>query len=208
MLEVLGARSEMVQRIHHDRIDPVMLERYGFGPARLEHSFRATYEAVCEELRLPMIAELAEQCAEFGRGVAGTPPLFEGALVALERLSRRFRTVVYTQARNRVYQSRCVQEAGVSAVVGPDAVHICDLKTVVAFRETLALLGVADLGRVWMVGNSIRSDVNPALEAGANAILIEVAEPWEFDLVEPVSNDFVRVRTFSEAVDYLLRLDG
>jgi putative hydrolase of the HAD superfamily len=81
------------------------------------------------------------------------------------------------------------------------------MKTVVAFRETLAVLGVADPGGVWMVGNSIRSDINPALEAGARAILVEVAEPWEFDLVEPVSDDFVRVRTFPDAVDFLLQLE-
>ncbi|MEX2281034.1 MAG: HAD family hydrolase [Gemmatimonadota bacterium] len=207
-LEALGATADLIQRIHHDRIDPLMLERYGLGPARLEHSFRATYEAVCLELGLPVDEEVAERCMELGRAVAGTPPILEGALTALERLARQFRTVVYTQAGNRDYQTRCVQEAGVSDVAGLEAVHICELKTVVAFRETLELLGVTDVERVWMVGNSIRSDINPALEAGANAILVEVAEPWEFDLVEPVSNDFVRARTFSEAVDFLLRLDG
>ena len=207
VLDSLGAAADVIQRIHHDQIDPVMLDRFGLGPERLEHSFRATYEAVCRELGRPISDELAEQCAQLGRTVAGTPPILEGALAALERLSRRYRTVVYTQSGNRDYQSRCVQEAGVSNVVGLAAVHICPMKTVVAFRETLAVLGVADPSGVWMVGNSIRSDINPALEAGARAILVEVAEPWEFDLVDPVSNDFVRVRTFPDAVDFLLQLE-
>jgi FMN phosphatase YigB (HAD superfamily) len=55
-----------------------------------------------------------------------------------------------------------------------------------------------------MVGNSIRSDINPALEAGANAILVETADPWEYDLVDPHSDLFHRVATFPQAVDLLL----
>jgi putative hydrolase of the HAD superfamily len=208
LLGELGASAELAQQIHHERIDPEMLDRHGLGPGRLEHSFRATYEAVCAELGLTIDPIMSERCADLGRAVAGTPPLLEGALIALDRLARRYRTVVYTQARNRDYQLQCVQDAGIRDVVGADAVHICELKTVVAFRETLNLLGVPQVDGVWMIGNSIRSDINPALEAGANAILVEVADPWEFDLVEPVSNDFVRVRTFADAVDFLLRLDA
>ncbi|HEX6557911.1 MAG TPA: hypothetical protein VF021_00570, partial [Longimicrobiales bacterium] len=59
----------------------------------------------------------------------------------------------------------------------------------------------------WMVGNSMRSDINPALEAGANAIFVEVSDPWEFDLVDPVADTFHRVGTFGEAVDLLLGLN-
>jgi putative hydrolase of the HAD superfamily len=207
VLGELGASEDLAYRIHHDRVDPEMLERFGLGPGRLEHSFRATYEAVCSELgRLPDPVT-AEHCAQLGRTVAGTPPLLEGALHALERLAAHYRTVVYTQARDREYQLRCVHEAGVSGVVGLDAVHVCELKTAIAFRETISWLGISDPSGVWMVGNSIRSDINPALETGANAILVEVADPWEFDLVDPVSNDFVRVPSFPGAVDYLIGLN-
>jgi hypothetical protein len=34
--------------------------------------------------------------------------------------------------------------------------------------------------------------------------LVEVADPWEFDLVEPVSDAFHRVASFDEAVNLLL----
>jgi hypothetical protein len=45
-------------------------------------------------------------------------------------------------------------------------------------------------------------------EAGANAILVAVADPWEFDLVDPVSDAFQRVASFGDAVNLLLPLDG
>ncbi|MGH7472274.1 MAG: HAD family hydrolase [Longimicrobiales bacterium] len=202
-----GITAEMAQRIHHERVDPLMMERHGLGPFRLEHSFRATYEESCSELALPIVALVAEQCAALGRAVAGTPPPFDGALDALRTLCARHPTVIYTQAGDHDYQSRCVQEAGVAAIVGAHAVHICARKTVAAFRATLETFQVAHPAGVWMIGNSMRSDINPALEAGARAILVEMRDPWEFDLVEPVSHDYVRAASFVDAVNYLLRLD-
>jgi hypothetical protein len=52
----------------------------------------------------------------------------------------------------------------------------------------------------------MRSDINPALECGANAIFVEVDEPWEFDVVDPLHEEFFRVRSFPEAVDLLFSL--
>ena len=207
VLAELGASADLAQRVHHDQVDPLMMARHGLGPARLEHSFRATYELVCAELALPVEEAVAERCAHLGRTVAGTPPLIDGALEALQRLSRRYRTIVYTQSGDSEYQRRCVYEAGVAAIVGEHAVRICERKTVNAFLDTLSTHDVADPGSVWMIGNSIRSDVNPALQAGARAILVETADPWEFDQVEPFHSEFIRVNSFVAAVNYLLNQD-
>jgi putative hydrolase of the HAD superfamily len=58
----------------------------------------------------------------------------------------------------------------------------------------------------WMIGNSMRSDVNPALEAGANAILVDVEDPWHYDMVEPAFEHFHSAASFVEAVALLRRL--
>lgn len=203
----LGVAEHAAAQAHHDRIDQQLLEVHGLGPFRLEHSFRATYREVCREHGLSEDATVAEQCAAFGRAVAGTPPLFDGALAALECLCGRFQTVIYTQASDPEYQMGCVRDTGVLATVGPGAVHICRRKTVASFLETTALFGVQDPARVWMVGNSIRSDLNPALEAGARAILVEEVEPWSFDQVEPFSDAYVALPSFAAAVDHLIGLD-
>jgi putative hydrolase of the HAD superfamily len=206
LLNMAGIEEALARRIHHDHVEPLMLERHGLGPSRLEHSFRATYEALCQASGTDVDPVLAAECAEIGRSVYGTPPLFDGALDALRQLSGRYATVLYTQAADREYQMSCVQESGIRTLLGEAAVHISPRKTAESFREVLSTLGIDDPAGVWMVGNSIRSDINPALEVGAQAILVEVEEPWEFDLVDPVSHDFVRVRNFPEAVSYLLRL--
>jgi putative hydrolase of the HAD superfamily len=205
-LEAAGVAAADIVRLHHERVDAELVEVYGLGPARLEHSFRATYQAICRELGLAADPRVGESCADFGRTVAGTPPSFEGALPALQRLAARYPTVLYTQAADAAYQLACVRESGVTAVLGEDAIHVCARKTAAALSNVLERCG-ADPQRSWMVGNSVRSDVNPALEIGARAILVEAPEPWAFDVVEPISQEFVRRPSFASAVDFLLGLE-
>jgi putative hydrolase of the HAD superfamily len=204
LLSGLGFSEEEAHRVHHHEIDPGMRERFGLGPARLEHAFRATYEALCKATGLTVDEILAEQASAFGRVVAGPPPIFDGALDALGRLASQLPTVVYTQSGDHEYQLGCIRACGVLDIVPPERVTICEQKTTERFRHLIAEYGVDDPGTVWMIGNSMRADINPALEAGANAILIEQAEPWEHDVVDPFADHFHRAPTFSAAVDFLL----
>ncbi len=202
-LAELGFSEEGASEVHHERVERDMMRRYGLGPARLEHSFRETYMVLCEEAGSRPDGDVAAALAGLGRTVAGTPPAIDGAIDALRALAAEVPTVLYTQAGDADYQLGCVRETGVLEVLPAEHVRICPRKTAEAFREAVGHYGVP-AEEAWMVGNSIRSDVNPALAAGANAILIELDDPWEFDLVEPLSDGFVRVRSFPEAVRFLL----
>lgn len=199
-----GFDEDLVRRVHHDEVDAEMLGRFGLGPFRLEPSFRETYLRLCARAGLGPDLALADECAALGREVAGTPPCLDGAIEALGELARSVPTILYTQAGDPAYQLGCIREAGVLDVLRPEQVRICARKTPEEFRTTLDHYGVADPTAAWMIGNSMRADINPALVVGARAILVEVADPWEFDLVEPVSHEFVRVRSFPEAVGFLL----
>jgi putative hydrolase of the HAD superfamily len=203
-LVALGFDEARCRTLHHDVVDPGMMRRYGFGPNRLEHSFRETYLALCAERGGTPQPRVIRELEAIGRTVAGTPPLLDGALDALARLARRLPTVLYTQSGDAEYQLTCVSEAGVVDILGAERIHITARKTPEAFRQALDRFGVADPALAWMVGNSMRSDINPALAVGANAILVDVPEPWEFDMVEPVSPGFLRARSFGEAVAVLL----
>jgi putative hydrolase of the HAD superfamily len=193
-----------VYRVHHDEVDPQMRERYGFGPHRLEHSFRATYEALCGTCGQDVDDVLADHAARLGRSVAGPPPLLSGALDALHRLNRALPTALYTQAGDLDYQMGCVRACGILEIVPLERVVICAHKTPQQFERVLGSFAVEDPATVWMIGNSMRHDINPALQAGANAIFVEVADPWEFDVVPPLSDSFHTVPSFAAAVDLLL----
>lgn len=199
-----GFEEALVQRVHHDEVDAEMRQRYGLGPFRLEPSFRETYLRLCAYARSTPDPVVADECASLGHAVAGTPPLLEGALAALERLAATLPTAIYTQSGHPDYQLGCVRESGVLDIVPLERVRICRQKGAEEFRAALDHFGVADPAAACMVGNSLRSDINPALANGAGAILVEVEDPWEFDFAEPISDAFIRVRSFRHAVDHLL----
>ena len=204
LLAGAGFDRALVDRVHHHEVDPVMRERHGLGPQRMGAAFRETYRALCERTGRDASPELLRECARLGDAVAGTPPAIEGAMAALRRLAAALPTVVYTQSGDEAYQLGCLREAGALAAVGEARVRVVPLKTADALRATLADFDVPDPARACMIGNSIRSDINPALEIGARAILVEVDEPWQHDVVEPLRDGFHRVRRFSDAVGLIL----
>lgn len=204
LLRNAGFADDVAYDVLYNQVDPAMRAQYGLGPRRMEPAFVATYERLRELHDFPLDAELVARCAELGRSCFGPPPAFSGALDALRRLSSVRPTVVYTQSGDLEYQLECVRGAGVIEIVTEDRIRVCDRKDADMFVRTLSDYGVDNPEHAWMVGNSIRSDINPALEAGANAILVETNDPWEYDLVDPFSPHFHRVPSFPHAVDLLL----
>jgi putative hydrolase of the HAD superfamily len=167
LLQEAGFAKDIVYSVLYHEIDPVMRRRYGLGPRRMEPAFVATYERLCTVHGLTPNQELSARAAELGRSCYGAPAAFEGALHALQRLVAVHPTVIYTQSGEVEYQLSCIRGAGIVDIVNEDRVRVCERKDAVAFRDTLRWYGVADPATAWMIGNSMRSDINPALEAGA-----------------------------------------
>jgi len=71
-------------------------------------------------------------------------------------------------------------------------------KTEDTYRKLVGELGVAP-DTTWMVGNSPRSDINPAAAAGLGTVLIEKDRAWDYEEVPLKTNGrFHRVRRFDE----------
>jgi putative hydrolase of the HAD superfamily len=203
-----GFPEEEISHIHYEVVEPEMLVLFGMGPFRLEPSFRDTYVRLCVDGGRVPDPFVADECGVLGRDFMGNPPLLEGALEALGALAAHLPTVIYSQASHPAYQVGRMREAGVTEVLPEEKIHITNRKTRAAYEEALAHFDAPDPSRTLMIGNSLRSDINPALEAGAQAILVEPYEMWEYDVVPPVSDDFLRFTTFPEAVEHLLRNGG
>jgi putative hydrolase of the HAD superfamily len=56
-------------------------------------------------------------------------------------------------------------------------------KDAAAYRRLVAERGM-DRAVAWMIGNSPKSDVNPALEAGLNAVFVPHAHTWVLEKQE------------------------
>ena len=204
-LEEGGFSKEDSYRVHHEEVDPKLLLQYGMGPFRMEPSFRATYLRLCEEQRRLPNPEFADRCGALGRDFLGKPRVMEGSLEALETLAELVPTILFSQSAQVEYQMNRVRDAGVTRILHEDRIRIAERKTPESFQAALDHFGVKDSSRATMIGNSLRSDINPALTVGAGAILVEPYEMWHYDNVPPVSQDFLRFSTFPEAVDFICR---
>ena len=193
LLEEEGFPLEASHGVHYDEVDPVLLAKHGMGPFRMAPSFRQTYERLCAKEGREPDPDMAERCAGLGRDFLGRPKVMDGSLGSLLALSKKVPTVVFSQAAQIRYQMGRIRDAGVTEIIPEDRIRIVERKTAESFREVIHDYGVREPSRATMIGNSLRSDINPALTVGARAILVE----------PPVHEDFLRFDTFSEAVSYL-----
>jgi len=203
-LESEGFPPEESYRIHHEEVDPALLARYGMGPFRMEPSFRETYLRLCQRSGRSPDPRVTEECGRLGRDFLGHPKVMDGSLEALEVLARAVATALFSQAAQRDYQMGRILDSGIGGILPPDRIFVTERKTPESFLEALASLRVRDPARALMIGNSLRSDINPALTAGSRAILVEPYPMWHYDNVPPVSEDFHRFSSFPEAVAFLL----
>ena len=203
-----GFSREDCFKVHHEEVEPELLVLFGMGPFRLEPSFRDTYVRLCAKEGRTPDPEVAEACGALGRDFMGHPRVMDGVLDALAALVHHVPTVIYSQASHPDYQLGRIRDAGVTDVIPEDRIRITYRKTRETFLAALAHFRIPEPGRALMIGNSLRSDVNPALEAGAQAIMVEPYEMWHYDNVPPVSEDFLRFGTFPEAVAALVKNGG
>jgi putative hydrolase of the HAD superfamily len=203
-----GFARARAEHVHHDLVEPELLALFGMGPFRLEPSFRDTYLRLCHEDRRPPDRSVADECSALGRDFMGNPEVLDGALEALDALSSSHPTAIYSQASHPEYQRGRIARSGVAEILSEDRIVITAHKTPESLQRTLVSFGVPHPSEALMIGNSLRSDVNPALLLGVRAVLVEPYEMWYYDRVPPISDEFLRFTTFPEAVEYLLAGEG
>jgi putative hydrolase of the HAD superfamily len=103
-------------------------------------------------------------------------PLATGVPEVLEQLAVEFRLILLTQGDFQV-QERRLRDARLSPVFS--GVIVTERKQIHSFRTVLHEDG-RPASAAWSVGNSLPSDINPALQIGMNAIWI-AAPVWEHE---------------------------
>lgn len=156
-----AADIEAFQRAEDKR----MFETLGYSATRFAKSFENTFR-----MFVPGAADAQrEHVRSLALAVFEHPaPVDRDALQVLSELRGSHRLALITAGE------RWVQEKRVAAFPYRDMfqeIRIVERKTETVFRRITADLGIA-VRDLWVVGDSLRSDVMPALTAGLNAILI------------------------------------
>lgn len=163
------------------------LGAYGFGIKGFVLSMIETAVEVTGD-RVP--GTVIHEILDAGRDMLGHPiELLPHARDAVERLSDGFRLILITKG-DLLDQERKLAQSGLGDLF--DAVEIVSQKTPAVYARAFAAhADGAEAGL--MVGNSLKSDVIPALEAGAWGVHVPHEVTWELEHADrPAGHDRFR----------------
>jgi len=177
-VESLGCDRQATRRILRG-CEQEMVAVHGYGPG----GFVAALGLACERSLGrdgdEGTAALVARARSLGHPILSPPmvllPDVEVTLVALRPTSR----LVLVTKGDEATQMAKVQRSGLGPMF--DASYIVPEKSVHTYRRVAAELGLSPR-RTWMVGNSPKSDINPAVQAGLGAIFIPHGHTWEAEL--------------------------
>ena len=151
------------------------IRQHGYGVRSFGKSLEETYVKLAGHLaERSTVENIRYRVAELER----TPPnVLDGVVDTLAYLAERHRLILFTKGE-AAEQAGKVERSGLQMHF--DAIEIVPEKDVATYRTLVNRHHVVK-SRGWMVGNSPRSDINPALEAGLNAVFIPHLATWELE---------------------------
>jgi putative hydrolase of the HAD superfamily len=146
--------------------------KHGYGLHSFAHSLVATFEKLSVD---PVTPELHERIHSFAHQIADHPiEIMPGVAETLGYLADRHHVIMMTKG-NPVEQAGKVERSGLKEYFA--AVEIVPEKDEQCYRGAISKYGLqSDL--TWMVGNSPKSDINPALAAGLHAVFVPHGDTW------------------------------
>jgi putative hydrolase of the HAD superfamily len=162
---------EQVRQVLND-VERECIVTHGYGLHSFAHALMRTFERLSVE---PITPALHETIHGFAHAIAEHPiEIFEGVPETLHYLSGRHHLIMMTKG-NITEQSGKIDRSGLKDYFS--AVEIVAEKDPCTYRSVVQKYGLIH-DRTWMVGNSPKSDINPALAVGLNAVFIPHDMTW------------------------------
>jgi len=163
-----------------DEIEAANARIHGYGSMNFARNLRQCYQHLAErEVReddLKTVMGFAERILKCPMEV------MEGVAETLECLSSRHDLTLFTKGQAEEQKLK-LDRSGLTVFFSHTA--IVKEKDAAAYRKLVEERGMAP-DRTWMIGNSPKSDMNPALEAGLNAVFVTHAHTWVLEKQEIV----------------------
>lgn len=201
LMSMHGPREALEARLA--AVEQRNLALYGYGVKGFTLSMIETaMEITGGEVRSELLRELLAA----GREMLAHPvePL-PGVEAALARLSERYRLVLITKG-DLLHQEQKLAASGLGDLFA--AVEIVSEKDASTYARVFARHGNGP-AQAAMCGNSLRSDILPALEAGSWAAHVPYPLTWAHEMAEPPSGHprFVELASIAAFPDWLDQLD-
>ena len=169
---------------------------HGYGLSSFTRSLVTCFERLSPT---PVTEEKAERILGFARSIAEQEiELLPGVAETLAELGSRHRLILMTKG-DRAEQADKLARSGLFELFS--SVEIVAEKDPPTYREVITRHELTP-HTSWMIGNSPRSDINPALAAGLHAVFLFHKDTWvlEHAIVDPAppSQHLIELDSFAK----------
>ncbi len=161
-----------------DDIETANTRIHGYGSRNFARNLSACYQHLAQR-------EIAENdlyiVMDFAHAILERPiELLDGVRETIEELAGRHTLTIFTKGDPEEQRIK-IERSGLAPYFAHAA--IVKEKNERAYRD-LAAARAFRPPETWMIGNSPKSDIKPALEAGLNAVFVPHARTWGLELAE------------------------
>jgi putative hydrolase of the HAD superfamily len=196
-LEHLGYTREYVRYILNET-ERRNIRQHGYGVKSFRRSLEDTYTKLAgNAVRREILQEIERIVME----LESTPPqIMDGVPETLAYLAKHNRLILLTKGEP-AEQAAKVERSGLQTYF--DAIEIVVEKNEATYDRMVEQFKIVKT-HGWMVGNSPRSDINPALKSGLNAVFIPHSATWELEKceIESGGGKLVILSAFRELRDH------
>jgi putative hydrolase of the HAD superfamily len=159
-------------RLILNEVERQSIVTHGYGLHSFSHSLVETFEKLSVD---PVTPELHERIRSFAHQIADHPiEVLAEVPETLAYLGERHHLIMVTKG-NPAEQAGKVERSGLVNYFS--AIEIVGEKDAATYKSVIGKYAL-NADSTWMVGNSPKSDINPALAAGLHAVFIAHDNTW------------------------------
>ncbi|MFS4448046.1 HAD family hydrolase [Maribacter sp. 2307UL18-2] len=197
LLEGYETRNKIDQELF--KMEMKNLELYGYG---IKGFMLSMVESALELSNNTVSQATLKEILTLGKKMIQHPvELLEGVVEVLEKLNGKYRLIVMTKG-DLLDQERKIERSGLSKYF--HHIEVLSDKKENNYINLLENLEV-DVREFLMIGNSLKSDVLPILNIGAQAVHVPFHTTWQHEQVKEQEGEFnyLKINNLSDILNYL-----
>ncbi|ULO10034.1 HAD family hydrolase [Paenibacillus sp. 19GGS1-52] len=170
-------------RSKQTEIDVETVSASGLASDNFPKSLIATYRYFCAKYGRPTESFQEQQLMKLGLSVYDQEiEAYPGMVETLDTLKQDGHDLYLYTGGDDTIQQRKIEQMKLD-VYFDDRIYIRKHKNVESLESILSSRSF-DRKRTWMIGNSLRTDILPAVTAGINSIYLKQQNEWLYNLIE------------------------
>ncbi|TFG73726.1 MAG: HAD family hydrolase [Flavobacteriales bacterium] len=197
LLENYETKNKIDQELF--RMEMNNLDLYGYG---IKGFMLSMIESAMELSNNQVSQATLSQILTLGKKMIAHPvELLEGVKEVLDVLAQQYRLIVLTKG-DLLDQERKLERSGLSEYF--HHVEVLSDKKETNYQNLLDHLEI-DVTEFLMIGNSLRSDILPILNIGAQAVHVPFHTTWKHEIVSEVdeNHQYLTLNGLKQVLDYL-----